>query len=103
MRLCDSSQQAVVPHLVWPQNKNLPAQTNHGTHRKRERARCGPVSYKISELGNIGIIPIFSREISESQCNAGVKGPLKQLLFFQVTYQLTLIFANNTIFNILPK
>ena len=45
-----------------------------------------PVSYEISELGNIGIIPIFPKEILESQYNVGVKGPLKQMLFFQVTY-----------------
>ena len=45
----------------------------------------------------------FSQGNMESQCNEGVKDPLKQLLFFQVTYELTLIFANNTVFNILPK
>ena len=46
------------------------------------------------------IIPIFPREISELQCNEGVKSPPKQLLKNQVTYKLTLIFANNTAFDI---
>ena len=48
----------------------------------------GPVSHEISELGNIGIIPIFPREISELLFNRKKKMLVTIFNFFFIKFFL---------------